>query len=120
MGDGNNNGNDAKKVGLWVKILSGIIGLVITIGVVALNVDTRYAKATDIVKNSQAIVMNQQDIQVIRLENQLSRVYDRIWQLEKQHGFSCQNCPPEYRQEYNKLKLDIDGIIRRIKKLESY
>ena len=113
------NGNGVKKVSLWVKIVSGLIGLCMTIGAVVFSMETRYAKAGDIVTVSQAVIMTQQEIKIMRSENQLRRAWERVWMLEKQFGLLCINCPAEYKVEYNKLKLDIEEMKRRLKQLES-
>lgn len=119
----NGNGNDVSKWTKWIKLVVVLVTLFLSIGGVIWGMETRYAKVDDTTNTANsmlnAITMNSNQIEVMRIENQIRRAYERIWMLEKQFGIGCQNCSPEYRQEYDKLKLDIDNSKRRLKKLES-
>jgi len=122
MGNGNGN-NDVSRFTKWIKLISYIVAVVVGIGGVIWgankHMELTYAHAKDLTQVVETITMNSQEIQSMRLEQQLSRLYGRVWQLEKQYGFGCQSCPPEYRQEYNNLKLEIEHIKRRLRKLDS-
>jgi cell division protein FtsL len=115
----NGNGNDVGKFTKCVKLISYIVTVVALIGGVIWGMETTYAHNEDVVKVSETITMNSRSIQSIRIENYIRRAYERIWMLEKQFGVGCQNCPAEYKHEHNQLKLDIDNLKRRLKKLES-
>jgi 5,10-methylenetetrahydrofolate reductase len=115
----NGNGNDISKFTKWIKLISYIVILVATIGGGYWWLTGNFVSANDFNKAETTITMNSRSIQSIRIENYIRRAYERIWMLEKQFGVGCANCPPEYRQEHNKLKLDIDNLKRRLKKLES-
>ena len=115
----NGSGNDVSKCTKWIKLAVVLATLCLSIGGVMWSIETRYAKANDITIMSNAIAGNAKSIQAVRVENQIRRAYERIWMLEKQFGIGCQNCPIEYQQEHNKLKLDIESLKRRLKKLES-
>jgi len=116
---GNGNDNDVSKWTKWIKLAAVLVGLLLAIGGVMWGVETRYAKADDITIMTQAIAGNAKSIEGMRVENQIRRTYERIWMLEKQYGVGCVNCPSEYKQEHNRLKLDIENLKRRLKKLES-
>lgn len=116
---GNGNGNDISKFTKWIKLVSYIVTVVALIGGIIWGMEATYAHTEDMAKVSETITMNSRSIQSIRIENYIRRAYERIWMLEKQFGVGCSNCPIEYRQEHNKLKLDIETLKRRLKKLES-
>ena len=101
-----------------IKTISAIIGILVVIIGVMWKAELRYAKAVEIEKTNQLICGNSREIQIIRLETQLRRVYDRIWMIEQNFGIGCASCPSEYLNEYNKLKLDVEDINRRLKQLD--
>jgi len=102
-----------------IKIISAIVALCLSIGGVIYGMDTIYCKKAIVVENREMIAGNSKQIQVIRIERQINRNYERIWMLDRDFGIDCAACSVGYLQEYNRLKLDIENLKRQLHKLES-
>jgi len=102
-----------------IKAISALVALCLSVGGVIWGMDTVYCKKAIVVENREMIAGNSKQIQIIRIERQINRNYERLWMLEKNYGIGCLNCPVEYKQEHNKIKLDLKTLERRLKELES-
>lgn len=105
-------------ISTWLKVAGSLVALVITITGAIWGVETYLTPriAHNELRAEVRVVKN--DVKVIKLRSYLRRMQERVWDLEREFGVDCKNCPGKYFKEYNQLQFDIDQIRREIQKIE--
>jgi len=103
-------------ISTWIKVVAAAVGLIITVAGAMWGLEEHYTPRIIHEELSTEVAYTKKQVYIMQLEQQLRRLWDRVWMLEDRFGLQCENCPGEYFKEYNQLKFEIDRINRELER----
>ncbi len=100
-----------------VPTLSVMAGILTVVGILAAGVSTVQTSVAKVDAQGIQIVANATEIKRLKLKRRIRRIEERIWDLQKNHGYDFRTYPSQYAREYQEkmseleiLKSELNGL----------